>query len=55
MAGTSFSSGADVRRQVDVIRVDPQAWPHGTPAEKAEDPISAMISSPPSATPALIS
>lgn len=33
-----MTSGADVRRQVDVIRVDPQAWPHGTPAEKAEDP-----------------
>ncbi len=31
-------AGADVRRQVDVIRVDPQSFPNGTPAEKAEDP-----------------
>ena len=28
----------DVKRHVDLIRVDPQAWPHGTPAEKADDP-----------------
>jgi phenylpropionate dioxygenase-like ring-hydroxylating dioxygenase large terminal subunit len=28
----------DVKRLVDVIRVDPAAWPHGTPAHKAPDP-----------------
>ncbi|MFN3591193.1 MAG: aromatic ring-hydroxylating oxygenase subunit alpha [Thermaurantiacus sp.] len=28
----------DVKRQVDVLRVDPEAWPGGTPAEKAPDP-----------------
>ena len=28
----------DVKRHVDVIRVDPQDWPDGTPAWKAEDP-----------------
>jgi phenylpropionate dioxygenase-like ring-hydroxylating dioxygenase large terminal subunit len=28
----------DVKRQVDIIRVNPQDWPKGTPAEKAEDP-----------------
>ncbi len=28
----------DVKRQVDIIRVNPQDWPEGTPAEKAEDP-----------------
>ncbi len=28
----------DVKRTVDVIRVDPQLWPDGTPAQKAEDP-----------------
>ena len=28
----------DVKRHVDVIRVDPQNWPKGTPVEKSEDP-----------------
>ncbi len=28
----------DVKRHVDVIRVNPQDWPNGTPAWKAEDP-----------------
>jgi phenylpropionate dioxygenase-like ring-hydroxylating dioxygenase large terminal subunit len=28
----------DVKRQVDIIRVNPQDWPNGTPAEKADDP-----------------
>ncbi len=28
----------DVKRHVTVQRVDPQAWPNGTPVEKAEDP-----------------
>ena len=28
----------DVKRKVDIIRVNPQDWPKGTPAEKAEDP-----------------
>jgi phenylpropionate dioxygenase-like ring-hydroxylating dioxygenase large terminal subunit len=28
----------DVKRHVDVIRVNPQDWPDGTPAWKAEDP-----------------
>lgn len=27
----------DVKRKVDVIRVDPQAWPNGTPAHKTDD------------------
>ena len=28
----------DVKRQVDIIRVNPQDWTKGTPAEKSEDP-----------------
>ena len=28
----------DVKRKVDMIRVNPQDWPDGTPAWKAEDP-----------------
>src|SRR3546814_4252758 len=28
----------DVKRKVEVIRVNPQDWPDGTPAWKAEDP-----------------
>ena len=28
----------DVKRKVDIIRVNPKDWPKGTPAEKAEDP-----------------
>jgi phenylpropionate dioxygenase-like ring-hydroxylating dioxygenase large terminal subunit len=28
----------DVKRQVDVLRVDPDGWPNGTPAGKAPDP-----------------
>ena len=28
----------DVKRKVDIIRVNPQDWPNGTPAGKAEDP-----------------
>lgn len=30
--------GMDVKRKVDIIRVNPQDWPNGTPAGKAEDP-----------------
>lgn len=28
----------DVKRKVDVIRVNPQDWPNGTPTQKEEDP-----------------
>ena len=28
----------DVKRHIDVIRVNPQDWPDGTPAWKAETP-----------------
>ena len=28
----------DVKRHVDIIRVNPQDWPDGTPAWKEEDP-----------------